>query len=372
MSAGFVLATGFIAVACGAFSKQQKDTNEEALSPTAEATPTPAAETPVNTSPVVATTPSPSPTPAPPPVAAVWIAQNAGRFLAGYSTAGEPVQIIDLSSYFSTGGVSALTFIDKNNLLAFVDPGTAGERIVRLDLSGTTPQINASWFTDPTNFNNVTVNKIVTDTGGRLYLNKTSTFEKLTYAMPSTVIRSSAGGWPVASGACALTTTQFVSTAVVDAATYLIGFSSGVNSRINVYSASSPASCAAGSSYNFGAAPGVPGATTYTPVGAVQMPDGKIYVRYHSTTTPVIVSYDIAGGATPALSNPVTVYNDGGVLGASATVGRDLAKLDATTLLVPDWLTDSIHKVKTNGEYLGIFRADGYTIDVSAIAIRPE
>lgn len=349
----FIGAAAFLVSACGSKSKDAPVASAPAPTPTS----TPA-ETP---------TPTPTPTAAPAePQAEVWVASNSQRFLVGYTADGTLKKVIDLSRLASAGGITALAFVDRSNLIAFLDPGASGERFVSINVE--TEVINSAWFMDTTNFSNVSVNKIEKASANALYVQKATGVENLLFDFGKTLVsRVSAATWPILTSAnCPITTAQYAIPLKFNNIESVLLLSSGANTRLNVWTATtSVPACAAANSYNYTSS--VPTGAAYVPVAALQTPSGKVYVRFQHATTPRIMSFDFDG---TTLTNGTDVFSNVAVLTAGTT-SREMT-LFGEDLLVGDWASNSVHVVGLDGTYKGIFAKDGYTVSVSSIAIRPS
>ena len=356
------IASILFAVSCGSKKDSNVEENASDLLPTATASPTPSPSTSPNTS---AATPK--------PVASIWVASNTMRALAGYDMNGKFVSFIDLSNYLSTGSVTSITFLNKDTLLVTADPGASGEKIMRIDLSdNTAASINANWFQDTTNFNAITMTKIVKWSNSKLIAVKSNTvIEGLSYSMSNNAVsRIGTPAWintglTTGVNICPLAAAQYVIPVSYNNVAKLVGFSSGTatTARMNIYGGID-ASPTCDASINF-----VSGVVTanHIPVGAVQMPNGKIYVRYQFTTNPVIIRYDFDGAT---INNPSTFFNDSGFLNTT-TADRDLVALDANNMLFSNWQANAIIRVNTTTAAADFFIRDMFTASVNAIAVRP-
>lgn len=350
---------------CG--SKEEAD-DEESANPTPTPTPTEMTTPTPTSAPSTAETPTPSPTPEP-PQPRIYVASTTQRFIAAYDVDGKFIKYFDLSPYFSAGGVTAMEFIDDDNLFAFFDPGAAGERIVHINVE--TGAINPSWGIDATNLNNVTVNSFVKDANSRLYVQRTTSVLNYIYNLSSSLLLVTAsGGWPMTSTAsCLITTINGIVQATNAGSTYFLELSSGVNNRINTWSNpyTSLACPAAGNSYNYTTT--APAGAGYSAITGIQALDSKIYIRYAHATTPTVMRYDFNG---TTISAGTSIFADPGFLGTSVAIRSKMAMIDSTTFLLPNWDNDFIFKLTTAGSVgNGIFIKDGFTVDVGAIAIRP-
>lgn len=350
--------------ACGTSKKPPEETPTTST-PTEEApraTPSSAPATAATTQPAVP----------PPPTATIWVASNTLRAVAGYDANGSFMKSIDLSTYLPTGSITSITFLNKNTMIVTADPGAAGEKLMRIDLAdegGTVSGINANWFQDSVNFNNISMYKILKWSNSKLIATKgNAMFEMLTYnASNNAVSRTGipAIGSPLTTGAniCNITAAQYVTTATLSNVTKLIGFSSGASARANIYgNINSTPTCDGTFNYVAGSV-----SSSHIPVGAVQMADGKIYVRYQFTTNPLIMRYTYDG---LTLTNGSVFFNDSGFLNTS-TADRDLVALDGTNLLFTNWQANSIVKLNITSGVAEFLIRDMFTASANAIAVRP-
>lgn len=322
----------------------------------------------VTVTPTAAGTTEPTATPTATPTearASVWMASATTRFLVGYDDSGNLKKVIDLSLAASTGGITAIQFVDSNNLIGFVDPGASGERFVSVNVE--TGAMNLSWFSDATNFNNVAVNNIIKDTSSILYVNKATGTENLLFDFSKNVVsRVAVLTWPIVNtAACPITTAQYVTKLSHNNADSLLVLSSGANTRLNVWtSISSTPACVAGNSYNYTTS--APTNAAYVPVAAFQAISGKVFVRFQHATTPRIMNFDFDG---TTLSNGTDVFTNIAALSAN-TSSREMRAF-GTSMLISDWTNNAVHKISQTGTYEGVFAKDGYTTSVNSIAIRP-
>jgi hypothetical protein len=352
-----------IMLAATACAKKKSDNTETQLTETAPAT------TPSVSNPSPASTNNGSTTPT---KATVWIASNALRTIAGYDTSGNRLAFIDLSTSLSSGYITAMTFISKDVMLAFADPGASGERIFRIDLStNTVTNLNTSWFMDTTNLSAMAAYSIVKWSSTKLFIPKqtgASTIEQLTFNFTSNIVSRTGNPWvPNTLGSCLSTSNQYALPVTSATGTKkLLTLSSSTNSRINIYGNIDSAVTCDGS-YNF--ATTAPASAAYVPTGAVQGSDGKIYVRYQHATTPAIFRYDVDASMT-TLTAGTNIYSDTGYLNPDVT-SRDMVTVDGDFVLLANWGVDAIVKLNLLTGLTEYFAKDIFTTDVNAIAIRP-
>gem|GEM_PF-2724205 len=302
----------------------------------------------------------------PPPEAKFWVASNAFRYLSAYSEGGELVKSLDLATLVNAP-ITAMSFVDRNTLLLFLDPGASGEVVARLDVE--TGVVTPGFIVDPA-FANSVVQHMAVVPPSQLYLARQGGgVERMHVDLAHGNVTRFTGLWPLVNTVnCPATTYQLTIPYEFGGTKGIAMFSSGANLRVNVWNSleGTPA-CGTTTSTNIGAGGINPSAAGFTPVGAYY--DGtKFYVRYHHATTPKIVRYDFNG---QMLSNGTDVVMNPGLL--STVIGsRDLTPLDSTRMLVPEWTSDTIHTFNVNGTYEGVFARNSFTTDVNAIAIRPS
>lgn len=327
--------------------------------------------------PIEATVPSvPAPTPPapnPPTPVSIWVASNTTRAIAGYSYNSEGVVsslgFIDLATYLPSGVATSLTFFNKNILLATIDPGTAGEKIIRIDFSGNSvSSVNLNWHQDATNLNNMSLFTLLKWSSSKLIALKSGTSgEGITYNMANN-IATRIGATPflaTTTGACVIQTLQSgtMATSLAGVTKLLVG-SSGAAPRLLLYDGiDSVRSCS--NSFNFTTSLGL--TVAHVPTAMTQMPNGKIYVRYQHTVSPIVASYEYDG---TNLSVPTLVSADVSVLN-NAVTDRGLVTLDSKNLLFANWANDSIYKLDIATGGADPLIRDMFTTDVNAIAIRP-
>ena len=355
----FLIVAGFIG-ACGT----KKKTEDTSL-----VTDTPPQATPSSAPATAAVTQTPVVTPT---LATIWVASSSLRAVAGYDANGNFMKLIDLSTYVPTGSITSITFLNKNTMIVTADPGASGEKLMRIDLSdngGTVSAINANWFQDSVNFNNIAMYKILKWSSSKLIAVKGSAMiEMLTFNINNNAVSRTGApaintGLTTGVNVCNLTTAQYLMSATLSNVTKVIGFSSGANARANIYGNIDTTPTCDGS-YNY-----VAGVVTanHVPVGAVQMADGKVYVRYQFTAGPVIMRYTYDG---LTLANPTAFFSDSGFLNTT-TSDRDLVALDSTTLLFSNWQANAIVKLNTSTGTADFLIRDMFTASANAIAVRP-
>lgn len=348
--------------------KEKRDTTDvEVVDPTPTANTT-TTSTASSSAPATTTTPAAA-------NATVWVASNALRTIAGYDSSGNRLAFFDLSTYLTAGSITAMTFVSKDVMLAFADPGAAGERIFRIDLStNSLSALNSSWFMDSTNLTAMAAYSIVKWSSSKLIIPRqvaSSTIEQLAFNITSSIVARVGNPWIANTlGTCLSTTNQYAipvtSSTGVKKLLSLSSSATAANARINIYgNVDGAVTCDGG--YIFGTT--APANVAYTPVGAVQGSDGKIYVRFQHATTPAIYRYDVDAGMT-ALSNGTNVYSDTAYLSPDVT-SRDMVTLEGDYVLLANWGVDAIVKLNLVTGAPDYFAKDIFTTDVNAIAIRP-
>lgn len=331
------------------------------------------------------TVPTPSPSPTPPVVPlpipspapngnaprAFWVATAAHRLLSLYDATGAQRLIVDLQSYSSAGGVTALQYLDPSTLLAVVDPGgtTGGEFILTVDPgNGTVKQSN--WFRDTTNFNNVSTNGLLTGAvSGSVLVHTNTAIERLIFnAVGAGRLTGVSGGNSsyipaFTTGTCATDKVTNIALLQSNATKVVLMMSAGSAQRLNVVG-DLEANPTCHSSHDY-AGTGLPTTSADTPAAALQMGDGKVYVLFQHTTNPKIVRYDFDG---KTLSAPSIIYQDSAILGSTP---RGFAKRTDASFLVGNPIAGKIFEVTTAGSFTGFYLQSSFTIDISAIATSP-
>jgi hypothetical protein len=332
------------------------------------------------------TTPSPSPSPTPSSSASststsasasvaptqFFTASNTMKVIAAYNYAANGTttfsHIIDLTSYIASGSITSLTFLTKDVLIATVDPGASGEQLVRIDLSGNTvSSVTPGWYSDATNLNNIAMNKVVKWSSSKLIaLKQTTSAEAISYDLTSNV-RTRLGAPFIATtvGSCTIQTLQVgIPVVATNWSTKLLAASSGATPRLFLYDGiDGTRSCL--QAYDPTTALGITSAHVQT--GMVQLSNGKVYVRYQHTSTPMIAQYDYSGAS---ISNPVKVFSDTAVLNTTTT-DRELIAINDSNLLFSNWSTDAVYKLDLNTSSATPIVRDYLSVDVTAIAVRP-
>ena len=312
--------------------------------------------------------PSPPAPPKPPAVDTIhsrlYIASSASRTIAMYKMDGTFVGFIDLTSTGS-GFVTAMTWLDKNTMLAFFDPGSSGERIAKISFSSDANYtINGSWYTDSVNLSGVSVTKMFslgfTQSPVVLIAKNTGSLEAIFTNSAYSLAARSGSPYINSQAMCPLTTTAFVSKNPAGDRTIIA--SNGTNARLNVYA--SDKSCLG--SYNF--ATSFPGATSFSVTGLVATKD-SVFVRYQSSTSPMIVKCAFDGTTISACG---ALVSDVGALGVNAS-SKELVMDEASNLMyVPNWDTGAVMQVNAVTGYIAPFVRDVFTTNVGSISIRPQ
>jgi hypothetical protein len=352
---------------------------EEDEAAVGEPTSTPGEESPVtpillpadpgNSNSADATPPPAAPSNPQPPVASVFVASNILRAISYYTKEGVYLGYIDLSNYLATGSITSLTFFSKDILIATADPGAAGEKLIRIDLSGNgVSSINMNWYQDASNINATVVPRVVKWSNSKLLAVKQSTMiEGISYNMGANLVARLGAPFIntglTGTATCNNTLLQYATPVSFNGVTKLMTLSSGVNARLNLIAGiDSAPTCNASVNY-------VAGSITagHIPTGSVQMADGFVYVRYQFTSAPAIVRYAYDGNT---FTSPTVVYNDSGFLNAT-TSDRELMALDSSHVLFSNWSQDSVLKLNLSTSETSIFARNIFTTDVTSIALRP-
>jgi hypothetical protein len=356
-----ILAAGLLG-SCGDDKEEQKD------DPKPEATPTP--------EPAVETTEDPSPqaTPAPSNApAGFWAASDSQRVVSSFDANGASTAVIDFQAYLPVGGITALSFLPDSvggGLVALMDRQTesAGEYLSLIDPQSAKIQA-PYWYLDNVNLTDLETYSIISDAlPNSLLIPRSNGIERLLLGqgVPPNRISGVGGSGPWLSGfgttgpSCRTDTIVSAATVAHASAKFLMVNSIGEGATYLNLIRSLDSAPACLSAYDYGAAD-LPTAAADTPVNAMQMPDGKIYVLYAHSTASKIVSYDFDG---TSLSNPSVLFADAAVLGVAP---RGLAARTHSTLLFGNSTNGTVYEVSTSGELTGFFVQSSFLVGVSSL-----
>ena len=310
--------------------------------------------------------PPPPPLPQPPAAkkAMLFVAPSGARIISMYTAEGNLVGHIDLASH-SEGFVTGMAWLDSNTLLAFMDPGTSGERIAKITFtSDTNYSINGDWHVDSFNLAGVRVTKMFSSgfSVSPLVLIAKNSASLEAIATNSTFSRANRAGTPYISNtaACPLSTAVAVTRTALG--NRIIVASNGSQTRINVYA--NDKSCV--SSYNFSTAH--PGATGFTVSGLAASKE-NIFVRYQHTTTPMIAkcAFD---GTTIGSCEPL--LNDTYLLGLNASSREMIFDESQNSLYFPNWNLNAIMQLNAASGYTAPLIRNGFTTSIASMSIRPN
>jgi hypothetical protein len=350
LSLGFCSSFLLMIFACGKSDDSESDGDAPAPTPSAKPTAKPAA---------------PSPTPVVDSKSTgFWVASASSRVVARYDFNGVlKTPIIDLKAALgSTGGVTALKFLDPTNLLVFFDPGTTAtsESIALVDARKGVVK-SKSWFSDATNLNQVTTPNLITDLIPSTVLVPTG--DKVirvlydTALIPSSTVSVFMSKTSVLG--CPFSKIEYLQTHSISGAKVLVMLSSGDEKRINILNLTAGVpKCVTSLLYSD---TGQPAAATDTPVNAIRMADGRLYVLYQSDTNPKIVSYSFDG---KTLSGAKLVYEDANILG---TKPRGLFSRSNLRMLVGNTEDDKLFEISTAGVFTGFYVDNSFVQDIAVI-----
>lgn len=339
---------------CG---KKESGDNNNTAAPKPTATPTPSP------------TPSPTPTPIPFGVRDFWVGNTNNRILARYDANGSLKNFVDLQNLATSGGVTAIEYLDGNNLVAVLDPGAdGGESIV--SINPTTAVVKSpTWYKSSTTFHKISSDSLVASAVAGSLLAPTGTaVERLIYNANGAFRLVAADGTSAyitkLGGACESDKIQLISSLVHKGNKFLAVFSSGNVGRINVaHQLDSAPKCLSSHDYT---ASGLPTKSTHVPSAAVQMSDGKLYVLYQEPSNPLVMRYTFNG---TLLEAPEVVFSDSSVLGS---LPKGLAQRSDTSFLIGNTNADKIFEISFAGAYTGFFLQSSFTIDVSFLKTAPK
>lgn len=299
--------------------------------------------------------------------ARIFVASGVTQSIAIYKGDGQFLGFIDLTK-FGVGFVTAMTWLDQSNLLAFFDPGGGllGEKIIKFTFSGDSiTSYKASWYVDP-NLTLVDVPKMFS--GGFkaspyiLIAKNSASLEAIeTNADFSQALRSG-NPYITTSSACPISGGSYVSkTPGGDRTLIGNGHPTSQVARINIFDENN----ACLSSYNFGTTfPSLPTAT----VSGIAASQDSVFVRYSHQASPTIAKCAFDG---TALSGCFSLVSDPAVLGLNRHAKEMVFGVDTNTLLVPNWDTGTIMQVHTSSGHSVPFIKDMFSSRVLSISIRP-
>lgn len=319
-------------------------------------------------SPYIPTPSPPKPTPPfpPPPAqkAKLFVAPSGARIISMYTLEGNLVGHIDLAGQ-SEGFVTGMAWLDNNNLLAFMDPGTSGESIAKITFtSDTNYSINGDWYADPSNLSGVRVTKMFSPgfAVSPLVLIAKNSASLEAISTNSSFSRATRAGAPYISStaACPLSTAFAVTRTTLG--NRLILGSNGSQPRINVYA--NDKSCV--SSYNFSTS--YPAAAGFTITGLAASAE-NIFVRYQHTTTPMIAKCAFDG---TNISSCEPLLNDTYLLGLNSSSREMIFDESTNSLYFPNWNLNAIMQLNAASGYAAPLIRNGFTTSVASISIRPN
>lgn len=319
----------------------------------------------------------------------VWAAFENNLLLRRYDATGKLTgacdlsrapMLADISASAASAGISALGFADKTTLLALVDPGTAGERIVAVDVKGETPSCAVTpWFEQHTGFSGITSNRIIAFKPNaateylRIFVPRENGIDRFTWSNTGVATRTiGPGDTPfvptTVGGACTVGSITGIGMLGDGENRALLMLSSGEGgTTLNVVTnlmggAAGRPQCISSIDY---AASGQTTNKNDIPIHAVQMPDKRIYVLYRNTTEGAkVVRYDFNGSS---LQSPVTVSQDTDDLGYRP---RAMVAMSGNSLLLAagDFIT---HIDTVSGKLIRRWQEAPLTSFTSALAVEP-
>lgn len=310
--------------------------------------------------------PSPSPPPPPPPkkTARLFVAPSGVQIISMYTLEGNLVGHIDLASYGS-GFVTGMAWLDSNTLLAFMDPGTSGERIAKITFaSDTNYSVISNWHTDSSNLAGVRVTKMFSPgfaVSPLVFIAKNSASLEAISMNESFSGATRAGAPYISSTAACPVSTAFAVTRTTLGNRLILG-SNGSQPRINVYA--NDKSCV--SSYNFSTS--YPAAAGFTITGLAASAE-NIFVRYQHTTTPMIAKCAFDG---TNISSCEPLLNDTYLLGLNSSSREMIFDESTNSLYFPNWNLNAIMQLNAASGYAAPLIRNGFTPSVASLSLRPQ
>ncbi len=309
---------------------------------------------------------SPSPTTPSGPVSPrgkIYLASAATQTISAYTSDGTFINFIDLTR-FGPGFVTAMTWLDSSTLLAFFDPGSQGEKIMKVSFTAdSVSSIDADWYKD-INLSLVSVPKLFSQGFASsplvLIAKMSASLEAIsTDASFSRAVRS---GSPhlMSSSNCPLAGNSYV-TRNSTGDRMILGNSSSTTPRLNVYDHKNV--CL--SSYNFGSS--FPALSSASVAGIVASNE-SVFVRYSHSTNPVLVKCAFDG---TTISSCFDLIGETSVLGLNRSSKELIAGTEPDSLLAPNWDTGTIMQINgITGQSTALIR-DIFSSKVNSISIRP-
>jgi hypothetical protein len=380
----------FLFLACGKETTGPQITERQTIREVAVPGPMVTVTVPVQV--VVTATPEPGvqgANPSPAANAKVWVAPSGLRYLAAYDEEGTLARTFDLTNAVA-GSLTALAFADSRTLLAFVDPGEGGESLARIDIENGT--VTAGWLTHE-KLENITLRHMSvmpspeTPLRHDLFLARTGGgVERFQIDLQRNTHVLFASPWPLlATTGCPFQSSRFAIPFDLEGVRRLAtwglastGSPSVTSARANMWDlwgaatslsapfASALPRCDEEASTHFGEGGEFPASLGYTPAGA-HFDGVQWFVRFHHDTFPLLVRYGFDGSK---VHSPHVLESNIGILTNSVS-SRGLEALDHDTLIFPEWVSDSLHRISKTGTYQGVFARDAFTNNVNAMAIRP-
>lgn len=293
----------------------------------------------------------------------IYVASSVMQVISVYQADGSFLNFIDLTKYGS-GFVTAMTWLDSSTLLAFFDPGSQGEKIMKITFKGdAVSAVDTEWYKD-LSMTNVTVPKMFNPGFANSPLILVSKLSALLEAVTTNneFSKGQRSGSPylASSTTCPLAGNAYV-TKTPGGRRMILGNSISTNPRVNIYNEDNQ--CL--SSYNFGTSfPAIPSAI----VSGIVANEDSVFLRYSHSTTPVLAKCSFDG---TQISSCFDLIGNTTVLGVNRSSKELVAGVEPDSLLAPNWDTGAIMRINgTTGE-ASIFIKDVFSSRVNSISIRP-
>lgn len=293
----------------------------------------------------------------------IYVASSVTQVISVYQADGSFLNFIDLTNA-GTGFVTAMTWLDSSTLLAFFDPGSQGEKIIKVSFSGdAVSAVDTEWYKD-LSLTMVTVPKMFNPGFSNSPLVLVSKLSALLEAVTtiSDFSKGQRSGSPYLSSSttCPLAGNSYV-TKTPEGRRMVLGNSVSTTPRVNIYNENNQ--CL--SSYNFGTS--YPALPTAVVSGIVANVDA-IFVRYSHPTTPILAKCSFDGAQ---ISSCFDLIGNSTVLGLNRSGKELVTGVEPDSLLAPNWDSGAIMRINGTTGDSSVFIKDAFTAKVNSISIRP-
>jgi hypothetical protein len=330
----------------------------------------------IKPTPVVVIPPKATPTPVPTPKA-FWVASSTKAVLSYHGNDGQFKNKIDLSAGLNSGGITSLQLLDANTLVAFVDRGNSGEKLITINIKEAKIQ-NADWFQSAFQFlNNTESFSLMSGLAtGQFLVQKSTGIENLDYTDGTNFATRHNGTASESWIPQGLPGDSTCSTGVIKASQLLYFKDQPLLLNLTSPNPDAPegqtrldvignlkTTPRCFSSFNFASDASL---ASDIPVGAVQMPDGFVYVLFQSLSNEhKIVKYSFDGVSLSA----GTVIAKGSSPFPGTPLGITQFAHDSLAVGLPS-LSKIVH-ISTSGEYRGVLTSHSDLSGISSLLSVP-